>query len=78
MLSTAETPRALAQSLGLTPIEGGHFAWLLVAAMLFALILAGFAAARRISWAWCIGAVLGLALVLGTFQSVAWARGCLP
>ena len=33
------------------------------------------AMANRISWGWCIGAILGIAIAFGAPQIVAWVRG---
>jgi type IV secretory pathway VirB2 component (pilin) len=37
--------------------------------------LGGMAMANRISWAWCIAAIFGIAIAFGAPQIVAWVRG---
>jgi type IV secretion system protein VirB2 len=33
------------------------------------------AMANRISWGWCFGAILGIAIAFGAPQIVTWVRG---
>jgi type IV secretion system protein VirB2 len=35
----------------------------------------GLAMANRMSWGWCIGAILGIGIGFGAPQIVTWARG---
>ncbi|MDP9082890.1 MAG: TrbC/VirB2 family protein [Pseudomonadota bacterium] len=33
------------------------------------------AAVNKISWGWCVGAVIGIALIFGAQQIITWVRG---
>jgi len=46
--------------------------WLIALAILLVLVLGVMAKARRISWAWCIGAIFGLAVAFGAPQVLHW------
>ncbi len=48
--------------------------WLISLAILLVLILGGMAWTRRISWAWCIGAIFGLVIAFGLPQVVSWFK----
>jgi type IV secretory pathway VirB2 component (pilin) len=39
------------------------------------MVLGAMAMANRISWAWCIAAILGIAISFGAPQIVTWVRG---
>jgi type IV secretory pathway VirB2 component (pilin) len=39
------------------------------------MVLGAMAMANRISWGWCIAAILGIAISFGAPQIVAWVRG---
>ena len=39
------------------------------------MVLGAMAMANRISWAWCITAIVGIALAFGAPQIVTWVRG---
>jgi type IV secretion system protein VirB2 len=39
------------------------------------MVLGGMAMANRISWGWCLGAILGIAIAFGAPQIVTWVRG---
>ena len=50
-------------------------ALLLSASIILVMVLGGMAMANRISWGWCIGAILGIAIAFGAPQIVTWVRG---
>jgi hypothetical protein len=39
------------------------------------MVLGGMAMANRMSWGWCLGAILGIAIGFGAPQIVTWVRG---
>jgi type IV secretion system protein VirB2 len=39
------------------------------------MVLGGMAMANRMSWGWCVGAILGIAIAFGAPQIVTWVRG---
>jgi type IV secretion system protein VirB2 len=60
---------------GATALESNILAWLTPVAVILVMILGGMAMASRISWGWCIGAILGIAIAFGAPQIVSWVRG---
>jgi type IV secretion system protein VirB2 len=44
-------------------------------AIILVMVLGGMAMANRMSWGWCIGAILGIAIGFGAPQIVTWVRG---
>ncbi len=60
---------------GATALETNILAWLTPVAIILVMVLGGMAMANRISWGWCIGAILGIAIAFGAPQIVAWVRG---
>ena len=60
---------------GATALESNILAWLTPIAVILVMALGGMAMASRISWGWCIGAILGIAIAFGAPQIVAWVRG---
>ncbi|MGH8295142.1 MAG: TrbC/VirB2 family protein [Steroidobacteraceae bacterium] len=79
VLSLALPQPALAQTspflTGATALESNILAWLTPIAIILVMVLGGMAMANRISWGWCIGAILGIAIAFGAPQIVAWVRG---
>ena len=79
MLALALPQLALAQTspflTGATALESNILAWLTPIAIILVMVLGGMAMANRISWGWCIGAILGIAIAFGAPQIVAWVRG---
>lgn len=79
ILSLAVPPLAIAQTspflTGATALESNILAWLTPIAIILVMVLGGMAMANRISWGWCIGAILGIAIAFGAPQIVAWVRG---
>jgi len=60
---------------GATALQSNILAWLTPVAVILVMILGGMAMANRMSWGWCIGAILGIAIGFGAPQIVAWVRG---
>jgi len=60
---------------GATALESNILAWLTPIAIILIMVLGGMAMANRISWGWCIGAILGIAIAFGAPQIVSWVRG---
>ena len=60
---------------GATALESNILAWLTPVAVILVMILGAMAMANRISWAWCIAAILGIAIAFGAPQIVTWVRG---
>jgi type IV secretion system protein VirB2 len=70
---------AMAQSspfmTGATALQSNLLAWLTPVAIILVMVLGGMAMANRMSWGWCIGAILGIAIGFGAPQIVSWVRG---
>jgi type IV secretion system protein VirB2 len=70
---------ALAQSspflTGATALQSNIVSWLTPIAVILIMALGGMAMANRMSWAWCIGAIFGIAIAFGAPQIVTWVRG---
>ena len=70
---------ALAQSspflTGATALQTNILAWLTPVAIILVMVLGAMAMAARMSWGWCIGAILGIAMAFGAPQIVTWVRG---
>lgn len=60
---------------GATALQTNILAWLTPIAVILVMVLGAMAMANRISWGWCITAVVGIALAFGAPQIVAWVRG---
>jgi type IV secretion system protein VirB2 len=60
---------------GATSLQSNILAWLTPVAIILVMILGGMAMANRMSWGWCIGAILGIAIGFGAPQIVTWVRG---
>ena len=60
---------------GATALESNILAWLTPIAVILVMVLGAMAMANRISWGWCIGAILGIAIAFGAPQIVSWVRG---
>lgn len=60
---------------GATALESNILAWLTPVAIILVMVLGGMAMANRISWGWCVGAILGIAIAFGAPQIVTWVRG---
>jgi type IV secretion system protein VirB2 len=60
---------------GATALQSNILAWLTPIAIILVMVLGAMAMANRVSWGWCIGAILGIAIAFGAPQIVAWVRG---
>jgi type IV secretion system protein VirB2 len=60
---------------GATALQTNILAWLTPIAIILVMALGAMAMANRLSWGWCIGAILGIAIAFGAPQIVAWVRG---
>ena len=60
---------------GATALQSNILAWLTPIAVILVMVLGAMAMANRISWGWCITAILGIAIAFGASQIVAWVRG---
>ena len=60
---------------GATALQSNIIAWLTPIAVILIMALGGMAMANRMSWGWCIGAILGIAIAFGAPQIVTWVRG---
>ena len=62
---------------GANALQTNILAWLTPIAVILVMVLGGMAMANRISWGWCIGAIIGIAIAFGAPQIVTWVRGML-
>jgi type IV secretion system protein VirB2 len=60
---------------GATAIQTNVLAWLTPVAIILVMVLGGMAMANRMSWGWCITAIVGIAIAFGAPQIVTWVRG---
>jgi type IV secretion system protein VirB2 len=60
---------------GANSLQANILAWLTPVAVILIMVLGGMAMANRISWGWCIGAIIGIAIAFGAPQIVTWVRG---
>lgn len=60
---------------GATALQTNILAWLTPIAIILVMGLGAMAMANRISWGWCIAAILGIAIGFGAPQIVTWVRG---
>jgi type IV secretion system protein VirB2 len=60
---------------GATALQTNIIAWLTPVAVILIMVLGGMAMANRMSWGWCLGAILGIAIAFGAPQIVTWVRG---
>jgi len=60
---------------GATSLQTNLLAWLTPIAIILVMVLGGLAMANRVSWGWCLGAILGIAIGFGAPQIVTWVRG---
>jgi len=72
-------PLALAQAAspfmtGATALQTNILAWLTPIAVILVMALGAMAMANRMSWGWCLGAIIGIAIAFGAPQIVAWVR----
>ena len=73
LVATAMPVLAFAQAspflTGATALESNILAWLTPIAVILVMVLGAMAMANRISWGWCIGAILGIAQVSALYGS---------
>jgi type IV secretion system protein VirB2 len=60
---------------GASALQANILAWLTPIAIILVMALGGMAMANRMSWGWCLGAILGIAIAFGAPQIVTWVRG---
>ncbi len=60
---------------GASALQTNILAWLTPIAIILVMVLGAMAMANRISWGWCIAAILGIAISFGAPQIVTWVRG---
>jgi type IV secretion system protein VirB2 len=60
---------------GASSLETNILAILTPVAVILVMVLGALAMANRISWAWAISALVGVAIVFGAPQIVTWIRG---
>jgi type IV secretion system protein VirB2 len=60
---------------GATALQTNILTWLTPVAVILVMVLGAMAMANRISWGWCIAAILGIAISFGSTQIVTWVRG---
>jgi type IV secretion system protein VirB2 len=60
---------------GATALQSNILAWLTPVAVILVMALGAMAMANRMSWGWCFGAILGIAIAFGAPQIVTWIRG---
>jgi type IV secretion system protein VirB2 len=78
ILSSLAPAAALAQSpflTGATALQTNILAWLTPIAVILVMVLGAMAMANRMSWGWCLAAILGIAIAFGAPQVVTWVRG---
>lgn len=71
-LASAQTSPFLT---GATALQSNILAWLTPVAVILVMGLGAMAMANRMSWGWCIGAIVGIAIAFGAPQIVTWVRG---
>jgi type IV secretion system protein VirB2 len=74
-LSIAQASQSSPFMTGATSLQTNILAWLTPVAIILVMVLGGMAMANRMSWGWCIGAILGIAIAFGAPQIVTWVRG---
>jgi type IV secretion system protein VirB2 len=60
---------------GASALQTNILAWLTPVAIILVMVLGGMAMANRMSWGWCLTAILGIAIAFGAPQIVTWVRG---
>jgi type IV secretion system protein VirB2 len=60
---------------GATALQSNILAWLTPVAVILVMALGALAMANRMSWGWCLAAILGIAIAFGAPQIVTWVRG---
>ena len=60
---------------GATALQANILSWATPIAVILVMVLGIMAMANRISWVWPIAAIIGIAIVFGAPQIVAWVQG---
>lgn len=60
---------------GANALQSNILAWLTPIAIILIMVLGAMAMANRMSWSWCLMAIVGIALAFGAPQIVTWVRG---
>ncbi len=60
---------------GAAALQTNILAWLTPVAIILIMVLGGMAMANRVSWGWCIGAILGIAIAFGAPSDSPSAHG---
>jgi type IV secretion system protein VirB2 len=60
---------------GASSLQTNILAWLTPVAIILIMVLGGMAMANRMSWGWCLCAILGICIGFGAPQIVTWVRG---
>jgi type IV secretion system protein VirB2 len=60
---------------GASALQANILAWLTPVAIILVMVLGGMAMANRMSWGYCLFAILGIAIGFGAPQIVTWVRG---
>lgn len=60
---------------GATALQTNILAWLTPIAIILVMVLGAMAMANRMSWGWCLAAIVGIAIAFGAPQIVTWVRG---
>jgi len=60
---------------GATALQTNILAWLTPIAVILIMVLGAMAMANRMSWGWCLAAIVGIAIAFGAPQIVTWVRG---
>jgi len=74
ILPTVASAQASPFLTGATALQNNILAWLTPIAVILIMVLGAMAMANRMSWGWCFGAVLGIAISFGAPQIVTWVR----
>lgn len=72
--STAAFAQASPFLTGAVALQTNILAWLTPVAVILVMVLGAMAMANRMSWGWCIAAILGIAIAFGAPQIVTWVR----
>ncbi len=60
---------------GANALQTNILAWLTPSAIILIMVRGAMAMANRMSWGWCIAAIMGIAIAFGAPQIVTWVRG---
>ncbi|HEY4214956.1 MAG TPA: TrbC/VirB2 family protein [Steroidobacteraceae bacterium] len=75
LVSTPAAAQSSPFMTGATALQANLLEWLTPIAVILVMALGAMAMASRLSWGWCIGAILGIAIAFGAPQIVTWVRG---